>query len=370
MTDIEKEILFKEIDKFVDRRKGRSKLYEVRFYVDTLTAKDRADFFKYILTETEHFSKDNLKKIIDFTFGSGNLSAHLLLNSDISYDTLILNDINKEDINKTVSIGVKRYSDLLDTEQFSDLTKPFDLIIFNPQLGGKETYPDGILDIESIDPIIYKINKNLRVALEEYVDMSDCTFSEDKDNKSIMIHSDILSKAVMNKRFKHIKIFNYYDFFYQSKKTKIEGTHSNLVKFRKTFDHLSNKNTIIVMLADEKDFEKFFGDFNYFVEYLPAEGKRLFVGKKNAEEGKQRICYERDEESFKVNESCSLKSSGVYVMDVNLSDLVQDIDKHLAYLKSIEGKELTPLKTTQGTDKNEVKERKKKPFKNFLREDY
>jgi len=370
MTEDKKKELFESIDDFVNTRRGKSKLYEIRFYVDTDTAKDRAAFFNFILNKDYYFNKNDLKRVVDLTFGSANLSTHLLLDADIPFTNLILNDKNKDDINKSVSIGTQRYSDILDVEQFSDIDKPFDLIIFNPQLGGSETYPKGVLDIESTDPVIYNIDKSPLDALNEYTDLSDCEASIDEDNKSIMIHSDILTKNVMNERFKSIKIFNYYDIFYQSKKSKLEGSHSNLIKFRKTFDQLSNDKTMIVMLADEKDFEKFFGDFNYFVEYLHSEGKRLFVGKKIAGKEKQRICYEFDGESYKINEACSLKSSYAEVENIDLSGLVKEVDEHLSYLKSIEGNELIPLKSTQGINTSEVKQSKKKLFKNFLREEY
>jgi len=368
MTEAEKQQLYEKIDAFCNQRRGKSKLCEVRYYVDTATAKDRAAFFGYATQNDAHFNKENFKRVIDLTFGSGNLTTHLLLDNDVPFETLILNDKNEADVNKDLSIGEQRYHDILEPDQFSDLNK-FDLIIFNPQLGGKETYPAGVLEIESTEPIVHEIEQDVERALQDFADLTDCTVTVDPDERSIFVHSDTLTKTEMRERFREIKIFNYYDFFYQSKETKIEGEASNLVKFRKTFDLLSHVNTTIVMLADEKDFEKFFKDFNYYAEYLPDEGKRLFIGRRIDGENR-RICFERKEDSFVRNTECKRKSDPNDSVDADLDELVYDVDQELSDLQNVEGGELFSRESENRSHHMEDKpKRKKRPFKNFLLED-
>ena len=368
MTEADKQHLYDKIDAFCNQRHGKSKLCEIRYYVDTQTAEDRAAFFGHVIQNDEHFDKRDFRRVIDLTFGSGNLTSHLLLENDIPYETLILNDKNETDVNKDVSIGAQRYYDISEPEQFSDLGK-FDLIIFNPQLGGKDTYPAGVLEIESIEPIVHKIDRDIEKALREYTDLTDCTVTVNPDDKSIFVHSDTLSKKQMTERFKEIRIFNYYDFLYQSKETKIEGEATNLVKFRKTFDILSHENTTVVMLADEKDFEKFFKDFNYYAEYLPDEGKRLFTGRRiPGVEG--RICFERTESGFEINTDCKRRGTADDTVEADLLELVHEVDQELSDIKSVEGGELFARESKEGSHYTEEKpKRKKRAFKNFLLED-
>ena len=368
MTEAEKQQLYDHIDAFCNQRRGKSKLCEIRYYVDTQTAEDRADFFGHVIQNDEHFDKRNFRRVIDLTFGSGNLTSHLLLENDIPFETLILNDKNEADVNKDISIGEQRYHDILELGQFSDFGK-FDLIIFNPQLGGKDTYPAGVLEIESIEPIVHKIDWNIEAALRDYADLTDCTVTVNPDDKRIFVHSGALTKTQMRERFKDIKVFNYYDFFYQSKETKIEGESSNLVKFRKTFDKLSHENTTVVMLADEKDFEKFFKDFNYYAEYLPNEGKRLFVGRRISGE-ERRICYERRESNFEINADCKRRTAEDDSVETDLIELVHEVDQELSDIKNVEGGELFARESEEGSHYTEDKQkRKKRPFKNFLLED-
>ena len=40
--------IYNQIDTFVNERIGKSKLHEIRFYVDTETAKDKASFIDFL----------------------------------------------------------------------------------------------------------------------------------------------------------------------------------------------------------------------------------------------------------------------------------------------------------------------------------
>ena len=145
-----------------------------------------------ILENKKHY------KAIDLCYGSGNLTARIFGDTDIGYSELYLNDINKDDRNNNISIGTKLDYDFLDASKF---TTQYDLIVFNPQIGGKDTYPKGLVEFEKIIPIIY--NDSFDNYLNSSgIDTSLISISMDEDEKSILIHSDKMTKSEMNEKFK------------------------------------------------------------------------------------------------------------------------------------------------------------------------
>ena len=48
-----REEVYSQVDAFVNQRVGKSRLYEIKFYVDTQTAKDRANFTQWIFKNDE-----------------------------------------------------------------------------------------------------------------------------------------------------------------------------------------------------------------------------------------------------------------------------------------------------------------------------
>jgi DNA polymerase III delta prime subunit len=313
-----KEQIYKQIDSFVNQRVGKSKLYEIKYYVDTPTAKDRAKFTQWIFENNKILKKKKFNNIIDLCYGSGNLTAHILYESDINTQNLILNDINEDARNNDIVIGTKTTNDFLDATQFD---KKYDLIVFNPQVGGKDTYQEGAVEFEKSTPILYD------GSIDEYLDKQGVDTSElkidiDKDKRSIFIHSETLSKSDMNGMFREIKIFNYYDILYQSKESKIEGVKTNIIKFRKTLDKISNDDTVVVFLGEDAIYETLFADYTYASIYLASEGKNLYILSKDKN---QKICYEYIEDKFVVNEKCKKANSSIDE-DLEIEEYIKKLD--------------------------------------------
>lgn len=129
MIDVEKRGYFRTVGTFY--KDTLKEIQKARYYVDTDSAKDIAAFFGKIYQDSDY----SFNRVIDLTFGSANLTSHILLDNNINFETLILNDINIKDANRNVELGEKWNLDILDYDSFQKV-EPFDLVIFNPQLGG------------------------------------------------------------------------------------------------------------------------------------------------------------------------------------------------------------------------------------------
>ncbi len=154
-----KDRIYSQIEGFIetsinDKETKTNKFY----YIETEEAKTKAKFIELI-------SKDNALKnrfmnldiVLDLSFGSGNLTTHILLDNQINYKQLILNDKFLEDCNvelKDLLNGDLSSCDFFDKDCFDE--DSVDLLIFNPTHGGK---PDR-------KNYIHKENKNFE-ALNE-----------------------------------------------------------------------------------------------------------------------------------------------------------------------------------------------------------
>jgi hypothetical protein len=312
--------VYNQIDIFVNQKDGRSKYPESRFYVDTETAEDKASFINFLSNENEILENKKHYKAIDLCYGSGSLTAHIFGDTDIGYSELYLNDLNTDDRNNNISIGTKLDYDFLDASKF---TTQYDLIVFNPQIGGKDTYSKGLVDFEKIESIIYD------GSFESYlnsngIDTSQLSISIDEDEKSIIIHSNSMSKTDMKETFKDIKIFNYYDVFFHSKETKIEGEYTNIVQFRKTLEKISHDNTIVVFYGEMNYYNYLFADYTNVRIYLQDSTKQLFVLAKDKIEKK---CYEKIENEFIENKKCEIEKS-IGQEDLDIGELMKELENN------------------------------------------
>ncbi|XPV68775.1 MAG: AAA family ATPase [Halarcobacter sp.] len=294
--------VYNQIDSFVEKRVGKSKLHEIKFYVDSETAKDKASFVKFLVDNNEIIEKGKAYKTIDLCYGSGNLTTHILGDCDIKFSELVLNDVNTDDRNNAILIGSKQDDDFLDATKF---TTKYDLIVFNPQIGGKDTYPNGIVEFEKIEPIIY--NSTFEdYLISQGIDINLLDISVDENEKSILVHSDDMTKSQMNEFFKNIKIFNYYNVFYKSKTSNTEGKSTKIVQFRKTLENISHKNSIVIFYGEMNYFKYLFADYTNIRFYLQDSGKQLFVLAKGESSKK---CYEKIENQFIENENCEIEKN-------------------------------------------------------------
>jgi 5-methylcytosine-specific restriction enzyme B len=312
--------VYNQIDSFVEKRVGKSKLHEIKFYVDSETAKNKASFVKFLVDNNEIIEKEKEYKTIDLCYGSGNLTTHILGDCGINFCELVLNDVNTDNRNNEIQIGTKQDDDFLDATKF---TTKYDLIIFNPQIGGKDTYPSGIVEFEKIEPIISNSTFDDYLT-SQGIDTSLLDISIDENEKSILVHSDDMTKTEMNEIFKTIKIFNYYDVFYKSKTSNTEGKSTKIVQFRKTLENISHENSIVIFYGEMNYFKYLFADYTNIRFYLQDSGKQLFVLAKGKSFKK---CYEKQENEFIENENCEIEKSSDEE-DLDIGELMQELEKN------------------------------------------
>lgn len=157
-----------QIAKDYDKRdiKDVDKFY---WYVSDEEAEDKAEFIKYLIDES--ILNNKYDSILDLTFGSGNLTSHMVLDGEISYTNIVFNDINTIKTNQNIVDVIDNSSieslDILDIDNFQD--NESDLIIFNPQIGGG-TYPEGDISL----------GKKEKEYLEQLSNLSDMFLSKHK----------------------------------------------------------------------------------------------------------------------------------------------------------------------------------------------
>ncbi|HIP03330.1 MAG TPA: AAA family ATPase, partial [Campylobacterales bacterium] len=162
-----------------------SKTYEKAYlYVDTKNAKDKAEFVKFLI------DKGRLQKeyitILDLTFGSGNLTSHIVLDNDIEYEKLIFNDKNREKTNQKIIENIDSSEvwnrDILNKDEFFDVRA--DLVIVNPQIGGSYIDGDILKQGESKSDVFNNLAKTLESFLEK--DATILYYGKEKDLKEIL----------------------------------------------------------------------------------------------------------------------------------------------------------------------------------------
>jgi len=359
-----KGIILKQVDEFY--KKTLKEINKARYYVDTETAKEIASFFGKLYKEHDL----TFHKVIDLTFGSANLTSHILLDNDIDFHTLVLNDKNLDDANKNVELGEKFNFDILDYDSFSQFT-PFDLIVFNPQLGGT-AYSKGKLQTDSglnkDSFCIHKLHLNIEEAFREKFDLSDCEISinpDDNNEHKIFIYSDKLTQTQMNNRFGKIQIFNYYDVFYQAEGNEPIGQNSKTVKFRKTLEKIIHNETIVVFLGDDKYYNIFFADFNNYAKYNFSSDKNIYIGKKGVSSKKE--CFEKNEDDFVLIDCDQQNIDAIAIDDIDVFKLLDEISNDLMNLKGLNGSEIGIEASAPSIIKTTTTKNKDKPqFKNFL----
>ena len=186
-----KEELYQQIENFnttlTDPSDRSSKTYqEARLYVNNDEANEKASFIRYLIEND--YLQNSYKTILDMTFGSGNLTSHLIFDNDIGYETLYLNDKNTDKTNQ----NIKDYIDnciILDYDILEDgISNNIEayLVILNPQLGGN--YTEGNIynqrqGKEQYQDILNKLASNINIYLES--DATVLFYGENKDFRAL-----------------------------------------------------------------------------------------------------------------------------------------------------------------------------------------
>jgi hypothetical protein len=189
---MDKQKLYQQIQRFNNKLTNPSdrgsKSYEKAYlYVDDKNAIDKAEFVKFLIDKG--YMTNNYQTILDLTFGSGNLTSHIVFDNDIKYENIIFNDRNVNHTNQDIIDYIDNAeildNDILDTEIFKD--QKADLVIVNPQIGGN--YIDGNIleqkeDKESQQEILDKLGETLKSFLDDNATV--LFYGKEKDLKSIL----------------------------------------------------------------------------------------------------------------------------------------------------------------------------------------
>ncbi|MFL0684429.1 MAG: AAA family ATPase [Algoriphagus aquaeductus] len=325
-----KEEIYSQIQEFVTQPSTpgvkNSPTFERSYlFVPSAIAKERAAFFRFIISQEDLLDLLPEKwKALDLAFGSGNLTAHLLQESEYPIEKIVLNDKNTAVTNQNLSSLLPNTQisahDFLESAQFP--VERFNLVIFNPQTGGG--WSEGSSNLSDQKPILH--DGDLKSYLESIGrETSELTFSVDEAAKQVKVHSDSLNKGPMRDLVGDIKIFNYYDVFWTSKTSKLEGEQSNNVKFRQTFDKVFDPNGLLVYYGDESYFQAIFADFPYVIQLCPPDdGKMLFVATKAISEEKTILYRKSGPGTYEVTDSC--KEVGGTKEESDLDELEVDLD--------------------------------------------
>lgn len=137
-----KEEIYNKIDQFKKdllpklNQTSVKNLEKYVFYVNDTDAIDVAEFIGELIDNK--IILNSYPSILDMTFGSGNLTAHIVLENNIAYQNIYFNDIFEESNSNIVDV-IENASlsslNILDAESFGDLN--VDLLIVNPQISGR-----------------------------------------------------------------------------------------------------------------------------------------------------------------------------------------------------------------------------------------
>jgi len=165
-----------------------SKNYEKAYlYVDNDNAIDKASFIGFLIEQS--YLESEYSIILDLSFGSGNLTSHIVFDNDIEYESLIFNDINATNTNQTIIEYIDDsdiwFENILESKSFE--SEDIELVIINPQIGGN--YIDGNIlnqkeEDESQQDILDKLSLTLNNLLNSGATL--IFYGKEKDFNSVL----------------------------------------------------------------------------------------------------------------------------------------------------------------------------------------
>ncbi|AXH12215.1 AAA family ATPase [Halarcobacter bivalviorum] len=188
-----KEEIYSQIDKFniniVNSKETKNNKY---YYINSDEALIKSQFINEIQNDTVIKEKlDSIETVMDLCFGSGNLTSHILLENQIEYQNIILNDYFLDECNQELENLLENCElnqcNFFNSDCFEE--NSVDLLIFNPTHGGKPTKKDFInkenKDFDALNKTLSKILKpNSLVIFRGWKeDFQELIFSEFKYKK-------------------------------------------------------------------------------------------------------------------------------------------------------------------------------------------
>ena len=165
--------IYGQIDNFIENIVNERETKTNKFYyVEAGEAKSKAKFIDLLNNSNDELKKrfTNFDTVLDLSFGSGNLTTHILLDNSIGYQRLILNDKFLEDCNTDLKglLNCKLSDcDFFDKSCFEE--NSIDLLIFNPTHGGKPAKKDYVSkenkNFEALNETLERILKQKAVVI-------------------------------------------------------------------------------------------------------------------------------------------------------------------------------------------------------------
>ena len=345
-----KQEIFEQIRAFNNTEYGRkTTIAEQYYFVEDDVAEDCSNFVKFLVEQKKvNFSKSN---IADMAFGSGNLTSHIVLDNINDFSKITFNDKNKE---ANTKLFEKFDTGKAELTQFDFLNKSewnykstFDIAILNPLIGGG--LENHKVDFKDKDPIIS--NKTIKDYLG--LDKSFAVKQIDDESK-ILITAEGKKVGEAKESLKNIEIFNYYDVFAKTDKSKEWGSHTDNVKFRQTLNKILKPEGTIIFFGEEKYFNSLFADFNTVFEYSQEGSKKIFIATKKGSE-KIIIKYKKENGKFIIDDG---KTDNVEQEDINITDIESSIGETLDKISDIKISETSAgsVKSENNKQSNEKEE--------------
>lgn len=188
-----KEEIYSQIDKFniniVNSKETKNNKY---YYINSDEALLKSQFINEILNDTVIKDKlDSIETVMDLCFGSGNLTSHILLENQIKYKNIILNDYFLDECNQELENLLEncelKQCNFFNSDCFEE--NSVDLLIFNPTHGGRPTKKDFVnkenKDFDALNETLSKILKPNSLVIFRGLkeDFQELIFSEFKYKK-------------------------------------------------------------------------------------------------------------------------------------------------------------------------------------------
>lgn len=188
-----KEGIYSQIDKFnINVANSKETKNNKYYYINSDEALLKSQFINEIQNDTVIKDKlDSIETVMDLCFGSGNLTSHILLENQIQYKNIILNDYFLDECNQELEKLLEncelKQCNFFNSDCFEE--NSVDLLIFNPTHGGKPTKKDFVnkenKDFDALNKTLSKILKpnSLVVFRGLKEDFQELIFSEFKYKK-------------------------------------------------------------------------------------------------------------------------------------------------------------------------------------------
>ncbi|ABB43979.1 ATPase [Sulfurimonas denitrificans DSM 1251] len=162
-----KEGIYSQIEKFnINIANSKETKNNKYYYINSDEALLKSQFINEIQKDIVIKNKlDSIETVMDLCFGSGNLASHILLENQIQYKNIILNDYFLDECNQELENLLEncelKQCDFFNSDCFEE--NSVDLLIFNPTHGGKPTIKDFVnkenKDFDALNKTLSKILK-------------------------------------------------------------------------------------------------------------------------------------------------------------------------------------------------------------------